>query len=88
MTILLTFFAAFRAGDLWARAVAVGLALVAGIAFVAVMIARHDAGVTARALDAVRKANHALETAADAKQREIMACPVGKWNREGDKCDP
>jgi Kef-type K+ transport system membrane component KefB len=59
-TTALTFFAAFRAGEFWARAMAAGLALVAFAGLAAVMIARHDAAVlekaeTARAIEGFKR---------------------------------
>ena len=92
ITTVISFFAALKAGETGARFIA-GLIIFAGlILFVGGMIHRHDqrvaAGAAAEAISTVEKANKAAADKADAKQREIMACPAGKWDREADKCNP
>ena len=88
ITTVISFFAALKAGETGARFIAVGLALALGILGTGYMIHRHDQRVTAEALAKVEKANKAAADKADAKQREIMACPAGKWDRGADKCKP
>ena len=36
----------------------------------------------------ITKANKASETVADKAERDVLACPAGKWNKEARKCEP
>ena len=44
-------------------------------------------GVDSATLD-INKANKASETVADKAERDVLACPAGKWNKEARKCEP
>ena len=60
-------------------------ALVAGILWGAHWLFQR--GVDSATLD-INKANKASETVADKAERDVLACPAGKWNKEARKCEP
>ena len=39
------------------------------------------------AIAKIEAANKASGSKADAAERDVMACPAGKWNREAGKCE-
>jgi len=64
------------------------LALVASI-ILAILYGAHwlfQRGVDSATLD-INKANKASETVADKAERDVLACPAGKWNKEAGKCN-
>ena len=44
-------------------------------------------GVDSATID-INKANKASETVADKAERDVLACPAGKWDKEARKCEP
>lgn len=63
------------------------LALVASI-ILAILYGAHwlfQRGVDSATID-INKANKASETVADKAERDVLACPAGKWNKEAGKC--
>lgn len=59
-------------------------AIVAGILWGAHWLFQR--GVDSATLD-INKANKASETVADKAERDVLACPAGKWNKEAGKCN-
>jgi hypothetical protein len=86
ITTVISFFAALRAGETGARVIGIVILMALGVLGAGYMLHRHDQRVAAEALAKIERANMANETVADAKQREIMACPPGRWDRDADKC--
>lgn len=67
------------------------LALLAGLLMVtAVVVKEHrdrEAGA-AKERARIEQANDAAEGKADAAERDVLACPPGKWNKEARRCAP
>lgn len=42
----------------------------------------------AHAVAKIEAANTKAEKSADAAERDVLACPAGKWNREAGRCAP
>jgi hypothetical protein len=86
MTMLITFIAGLRAGDLWARAMAIGIGLAMLFALCGVMIYRHDQRVKAAVIEKINSRNAKALDAADAAQQAPQSC-TGTWNRSAGKCE-
>jgi predicted outer membrane lipoprotein len=86
VTVVISFFAAFRAGEMWTRWVVVGAVLAAAFVLISVMIYRHDERVTAEVITKIERSNTKSRDAADAASQGPNNCS-GKWNREVGKCD-
>lgn len=82
----LSFFAAVRAGDLWARAAVVAgiMALIA--AFIGWKIWDIQREAVARERARVERANQEAHRKANDAQRDVMTC-TGQWNRETGRCE-
>lgn len=42
----------------------------------------------AHAVAKIERANKKVNDKADAAERDVLACPAGKWDREAGKCVP
>lgn len=67
------------------------LALMAGLLLIAAVVVKErrdrEAGAaTERAR--IERANDAAESKADAAERDVLACPPGRWNKEASRCAP
>lgn len=63
-----------------------GALLIAAI--IASIYAKGRTDGKAHALAKIERANKKASDKADAAERDVLACPAGKWNREAGKCEP
>ena len=73
MTMLITFLAALKAGDIWARFVAVGLVFAALFATSLVMLYRHDQRVAAEAVAKIERQQQEKINAAKAGADRVIS---------------
>jgi hypothetical protein len=74
--------------DLGIRAWAIVIGALAFMTFATVIVTRiYNAGGDAREVK-IDRANAKVNAAADAKEREFKACPMDKWDWEGNRCAP
>jgi len=83
---IMTFIAAFRAGDTWARYAAIGMIFAALLGFASYQLWRlYDAGGDARQAK-IERANGIAKSAADQAEINRLKC-TGNWNRSTGKCE-
>lgn len=88
MTVILSFFAALRAGDLWAKVTMIMLTAGLFMVFAAYQVSRIRAGGAAAEQSRIERANRANEDKSDAAERAFKACPMDKWNWGAGRCEP
>jgi hypothetical protein len=86
MTLLITFFAGLRAGDLWAKAALIGLTLAAFMIFAGYQLHRIKEDAASAERSRIERINQVNQAAADAARQKVDECQ-GVWNRETGKCD-